>query len=494
MTHPPLTRATLATSQQSAQCWFGEAQKNEKVQSSLLSYFCPGPPPSKKQWSLEDEPPEGGTLRSSPAQSSTFSYDNTFSKEGCRSISSCSPQRSSLTVCDTLVSTVCVCSSSGPSSIEIINNLDPGHCPALAIAHVKEGSFQPIDLILPVKDGRKYRSEWYKTFPWLEYSSLNNKAYCFVCRAFYQPESKTKADDAFKLSEFLKWKKALASLKESDKSGTVAEEVQQNVLYLQVLCKSLVFCGRQSIALRYHDESTDSKNKGNFLDLMELRSKDSNLIKEFYLERQQFFAIIADETQDIAKHEEVAVVLRHVNEDLEVHESFVGFYRAGKADSETLANLLKNVLLSLELDIKNLRAQCYDGASNMRCPHKGVAARIVEDNPTAMYIHCNAHVLNVCIVACFTGVTSIRNTFFVLQSLYNFIEKSTKRHAVFEKIQRSTKNFCGETVTLKSLSDTRWDCRVEAVRSLLNNFEPTLLALQEILQTDPDNGGQANAV
>ncbi|KAJ8868774.1 hypothetical protein PR048_030314 [Dryococelus australis] len=238
------------------------------------------PPPSKKQWSLEDEPPPGGALGSSPTQSATSSNDNTFSKEGC------------ITVSDTLVSAVGVCSSSGPSSIEIINKRDPVLGPALAIAHVKEGSFQPIDLIFPVRDGMKFRPEWYKKFPWLEYSPLNNRARCFVCRAFYQPETKTKADDAFTLGGFSKWKKAvsvfekhqkgssrmsnnvkLASLKESDKSGTVAEKVR--VQY--------------SEDVKGSDESTESKSKINFLELTELLSKNSNLIKQFYVERQKNF-------------------------------------------------------------------------------------------------------------------------------------------------------------------------------------------------------------
>ncbi|KAJ8884662.1 hypothetical protein PR048_016520 [Dryococelus australis] len=83
----------------------------------------------------------------------------------------------------------------------------------------------------------------------------------------------------------------------------------------------------------------------------------------------------------------------------------------------------------------------------------------------------------------------------VAQVIYNFIVKSTKRHAVFEKIQQSTKNFCDGMVRLKSLSDTRWACRVEAVRSsLLDNFGATLSALQDISQTDADSGGQANAL
>jgi len=91
-------------------------------------------------------------------------------------------------------------------------------------------------------------------------------------------------------------------------------------------------------------------------------------------------------------------------------------------------------------------------------------------------------------------VSSIRNTFFVLQSLYNFIEKSTKRHAIFENIKKSFQSFSGGTSTLESLSDTRWACRVEVVRSLLDNFDTTLTTLREISDTDPDNGGQANTL
>jgi len=91
-------------------------------------------------------------------------------------------------------------------------------------------------------------------------------------------------------------------------------------------------------------------------------------------------------------------------------------------------------------------------------------------------------------------VPSIRNTLFVLQSIYNFIEKSTKRHAIFENIKKSFQGFSGGTSTLKSLSDTRWACRDEAVRSLLDNFDTTLKTLREISDTDPDSGEQANAL
>ncbi|KAL4085218.1 hypothetical protein QTP88_027077 [Uroleucon formosanum] len=402
------------------------------------------------------------------------------------------------------------CSSSSTSQLEIglINKRYPAHDPSMAKVCFGEGSFQPRDFNFPKTDGRKFRPEWYKIFTWLEYSLQTDKAFCFVFRLFYNLEGKNNAEDVFTLIGFSKWKKAvkvfekheksnshqsnnikLNCLKEANKSGTViekvnqkySEEVQENRLYLEALCESLIFCGRQSIALRGHNESTDSKNRGNFLELMKLRSKDNSLIKKFFMEHRknfqytsatfqnellsiigeqikyhiakevkeaEVFAIIADETQDIAKHEQVAIVLRYVNEKLEVHESFVGFYRAKRTDGKTLANELKNVLISMDLNIKNLRAQCYDGASNMRGPYKGVAAIIMQEAPMAMYIYCNAHILNLCIVTCCTRVPSIRNTFFVLQT----------------------------------------------VRSLLDNFDTTLTTLREISDTDPDSGGQSNAL
>ncbi|KAL4104693.1 hypothetical protein QTP88_019975 [Uroleucon formosanum] len=396
------------------------------------------------------------------------------------------------------------CSSSSTSQLEIglINKRDPAYGPSMAKVCFGEGSFQPQDFNFPKTDGRKFRPEWYKIFNWLEYSLLTDKAFCFVCRSFYNSEGKNNAEDVFTLIGFSKWKKAvkvfekheksnshqsnnikLNCLKEANKSGTViekvnqkySEEVQENRLYLEALCESLIFCGRQSIVLRGHDESTHSKNRGNFLELMKLRSKDNILIKKFFMEHRKYFqytsatfqnellsiigeqikchiakevkeaevfAIIADETQDIAKHEQVAIVLR--------------------TDGKTLANELKNVLISMDLNIKNLRAQCYDGTSNMRGPYKGVAAIIMQEAPMAI--------------------------------IYNFIEKSTKRHAIFENIKKSVQGFSGGTSTLKSLSDTRWDCRVEAVRSLLDNFDTTLTTLREISDTDPDSGGQANAL
>ena len=114
---------------------------------------------------------------------------------------------------------------------------------------------------------------------------------------------------------------------------------------------------------------------------------------------------------DIARHEQVAVILWYVNEDFIVNEHFIGFLRATRTDGETLYHLVHSIFDSLELDINDLVAQCYDGAANMRDEYKGVATWIKHDNPKAIYIHCSGHIiLNLALVDAAKAVVSTRNT------------------------------------------------------------------------------------
>jgi hypothetical protein len=46
-----------------------------------------------------------------------------------------------------------------------------------------------------------------------------------------------------------------------------AQEVKKNREYLQFIIENLLFLGKQGLALRGHEESSNSKNKGNFLEL-----------------------------------------------------------------------------------------------------------------------------------------------------------------------------------------------------------------------------------
>jgi len=64
-----------------------------------------------------------------------------------------------------------------------------------------------------------------------------------------------------------------------------------------------------------------------------------------------------------------------------------------------------------------------------------------------------------------------------IQFIYSFIEGSPIRHAVFEWFAKLDG---AKIQTLKSMSQTRWACRAEAVNVVKNNYKALLSTLKEI--------------
>ena len=140
---------------------------------------------------------------------------------------------------------------------------------------------------------RSFAVHWYQSYPFIEYSIQRDAVYCFSCRLF--PSSSGYAD-TFTTRGCNKWKKIGEKLKrhaESDahkesmakwmaykqnKSSTVANQlisqrastVAANHMYISTLSQVAVLCARQGIALRGHDESSTSRNKGNYVEILEL--------------------------------------------------------------------------------------------------------------------------------------------------------------------------------------------------------------------------------
>jgi hypothetical protein len=77
-----------------------------------------------------------------------------------------------------------------------------------------------------------------------------------------------------------------------------------------------------------------------------------------------------------------------------------------------LFTLPETVLDSLGLEVEDIRGQCYDGAAAIPRQYSGVAKSIKDLNELAMYIHCYAHVLNLCVVDVSGEVVGVRNMVF----------------------------------------------------------------------------------
>lgn len=156
-----------------------------------------------------------------------------------------------------------------------------------------------------------------------------------------------------------------------------------------------------------------------------------------------------------------------------------------KTDGESLYILLNDVLEKLGIPVSMTRAQCCDGAANMRGRYRGVSSRFLQEESRATYIHCHAHVLNLTLAKACTSVQNVRNVLGLVDTLYKLLEGSAKRHVRFKGIQESVDS-TKPTTALKRICDTRWSSRYEAVRAIKVTFKAIVQTLQNIASDDAE--------
>ena len=89
---------------------------------------------------------------------------------------------------------------------------------------------------------------------------------------------------------------------------------------------------------------------------------------------------MANEYTDIPNKELLSMCFRWI-EDLRVHEDFVGYYELPDSKSDTIVTSIKDSLIRMQLSLNDLRAQAYEGASNMFGKNTVVSVQIVAEQP-----------------------------------------------------------------------------------------------------------------
>ena len=292
--------------------------------------------------------------------------------------------------------------------------------------------------------------------------------------------------------------------------------IEENRQKLVPIIKSVVFCGKQTIPLRGHrDDETNQgidNNRGNFQELLDFRvdSGDAILqehfttapknatyrskttqneiincikdqIQESIIEEVKgagIFSILADETPDISKREQLAVSLRYLDEEGVVQEKFVQFVECDTGTSgEAIAEKLKTTVKNLGLDVGNVRGQGYDGASNMSGASAGVAKRIQDVNPLAIYVHCFAHRLNLCVAASCKQplITHMMDTVRVVSEFFQYPKRA---EFLRTHITKYTPEYRHET--LLDVCRTRWILRIDGLERFEEMYEVIIITLQAI--------------
>ena len=151
-----------------------------------------------------------------------------------------------------------------------------------------------------------------------------------------------------------------------------------------------------------------------------ITEKNVNEVKQ-----NRFFSILADEATDCSNKEQMSLVLRFVDSNLNIREDFIKFIHCkwGLAGADLAAVILK-ALADLSLNIEYCRAQGYDGAVAGHI--NGLSAHILRLNRKAIYTHCYSHRLNLVIChAC--SVPIVKNIMTQVKELSSFFNNSQNR-------------------------------------------------------------------
>ncbi|KAI5342480.1 hypothetical protein L3X38_010355 [Prunus dulcis] len=405
-------------------------------------------------------------------------------------------------------------------------------------AYLQKGPCQPRSYKFPQTNqsgiNRRFIAHWFDDHDWLEYSIAKDAAFCLHCYLFKSNFDQV-GGDAFTGVGFNNWKKAKERFNlHIGPVGSVhnqAREVAYNLMHqtthietigikqtsqartayrtcLNASLKCTRYLLRQGLSFSGHDESAQSSNKGNYLELLQFLADHDEKVKAVVLEnapgnlkliapsiqkdlgnscaketidlilsdvKDRYFSIMVDEARDVSIKEQMAMVLRYVNDKGQIIERFVGVQHVTDTTSSALKEAIDEFFSSANLSFSKLRGQGYDGASNMRA-----------------------------LVAVAKKNIDVNSFFTTANSLVNVVGASCKRRDALraqyqEELVRAFEDDClitgrglNQERTLIRAGDTRWNSHYGTLISIISMFPSVVNVLQMIVDDNPnDSSGEA---
>ncbi|EOA33131.1 hypothetical protein CARUB_v10016470mg [Capsella rubella] len=343
---------------------------------------------------------------------------------------------------------------------------------------------------------RRFNPAWFEKYgTWLEYSVSTDRAFCLCCYLFKGDGRKQGESDAFVKEGFCLWNKPErlethiggtnsfhnCAVEKCDNLMKQAQSIKHALFKQNDVVKNEYrirltasidasrYLLRQGLSFRGHDESEESANRGNFLELVKYTGEQNDAISKVILNNAPknnqmiapkiqkeivncfaeevvksvieeidhgVFGLLVDESADISHKEQMAVVFRFVDKSGDVKERFIGVVHVKETSSASLKSAIDNLFAKYGLSLKKLRGQGYDGASNMKGEFNGLRALVVRENIAAYYVHCFAHQLQLVVVAIAKKHFEVGDFFDMISALVNVVGASCKRQDMIRETYR----------------------------------------------------------
>lgn len=281
------------------------------------------------------------------------------------------------------------------------------------------------------------------------------------------------------------------------------EQVDKNRYILKRIINCIKFCGKFELALRGHDEKSDSLNSGVFRGLIDFTSELDSILKEHLknatvfkgtsktvqneildsmlevcrqeikeqISKEDFLAIQCDETTDISNHCQMVMIVRYLNQGI-ICERFWCFLRILDKTADGLTKCIESELEKLLPNKPHkLIAQAYDGANVMSGNTGGVQAKIRQKYKNSHFVHCYAHQLNLIMQKAASQNAKVKVFFSNLSAIPNFFSSSTHRCDILEEIVN---------IKIPKVALTRWNYNIRIVNTVFENRDKLIECFREL--------------
>ncbi|XP_029396066.1 zinc finger MYM-type protein 1 isoform X2 [Mus pahari] len=347
------------------------------------------------------------------------------------------------------------------------------------------------------KELRPPGESWSPGFQHLHPSTANGIAFCYSCYLFFQKKFSCRRE-VFATQGTADWEKMLEIFKKHeesevhlkslqfwrqyqfldavprDNSSVYSKQIEGNKKYLKLVIENILFLGKQCLLLKGNDQSISSINKGNFLELLELRARDkgevfqlmsshvdfysSTLVQEEIIEMikgemlqdivseinaSSAFSIICEEIAGSAAERQLSVCVRYPQKTpsaVLVKERFLGFVTAEEVTGVHVHGQIKAYLQQVGIDFNKICGQAYDSATNFRVKLNEVVTEFKKEEPRVLYVHCHAHFFELAVMSFCKEVKELRGALNTLGSLFNTVRVSEEMLASLQTMCKLSLN------------------------------------------------------
>lgn len=271
------------------------------------------------------------------------------------------------------------------------------------------------------------------------------------------------------------------------KEKELARDMLRNIL------SSVRYLARQGLALRGDDDV-----ESNLIQLLRLRAEDNPPLIQWLqrssrkytshenqnemleimahhvlrkilgcMQQSPFLAIMVDETTDVSNKEQLTVVMRWIDENFDVFEEFLGMYSLQSTSTQSIVSAITDTLVCFQIPMTKIWGQCYDGCSTMAGARGGVAAKIQQIEPRAVFTHCYGHALNLGVSDTIKQSIIMKDCLDTCYELVKLIKFSPKRDAMLCCLKEEIGS---DAPSIRTLCPTRWTVRAQSLASIIANY------------------------